>query len=99
MCNESCIECGKRNNSHQEFNGRSVLEVGSLDVNGSLRPLLEEVCPRTYVGIDIITGPGVDQVCSAEQLIERFGAELFEAVVSTEMLEHFFLAFALYPTE
>jgi len=71
-----------------EAAGSAVLEVGSCDVNGSIRPLIEDRKPRRYVGVDIGPGPGVDEVCPSEALIEQFGAGSFDVVVSTEMLEH-----------
>jgi SAM-dependent methyltransferase len=66
-----------------------VLEVGSYDVNGTVRDLF----PRgvEYVGLDQRDGPGVDVVAD----IEGWGAwptaarhRSFDVVVSTEMLEH-----------
>jgi SAM-dependent methyltransferase len=66
--------------------GGSVLEVGALDVNGSVRPiLLEQMAPRAYVGIDVVTGPGVDRVVD---VVDYPGEGLFDVVISTEMLEH-----------
>lgn len=64
------------------FQGR-VLDVGSYDVNGSLR----EVLPVT-VGVDMRKGPGVDEVCNATALTAHFGPESFDCVVSSEALEH-----------
>lgn len=60
----------------------SVLEVGSLDVNGSLRPLFEGF----YVGVDRRDGFGVNKVMAAAQL--DFAPASFDVVVCTEMLEH-----------
>jgi SAM-dependent methyltransferase len=78
------VDCG-------EFAGRRVLEVGSKFVNGSVRPLIERFCrPREYVGVDIETGKYVDVVLPAERLVEHFGPESFDAVISTEVLEHVF---------
>jgi SAM-dependent methyltransferase len=68
-----------------------VLEVGSKFVNGSVRPLIERFCrPREYVGVDIETGKYVDVVLPAERLVEHFGPESFDVVISTEVLEHVF---------
>jgi SAM-dependent methyltransferase len=79
-----CVDCG-------EFAGRRVLEVGSKFVNGSVRPLIERFCkPREYVGVDIEAGKYVDVVLPAERLVEYFGLESFDAVISTEVLEHVF---------
>ena len=63
---------------------RTVLEVGSYDVNGSVRSLIEPYAVE-YVGCDIREGPGVDVVCDAAEA-DRLGS--FNLVVSTEMLEH-----------
>jgi SAM-dependent methyltransferase len=73
----------------EELRGRGVLEVGSLDVNGSVRPLIMNCFqPAEYVGVDMQAGKSVDVVCPAEQLVERFGGNRFEVVISMEMLEH-----------
>jgi SAM-dependent methyltransferase len=61
-----------------------VLEVGSLDVNGSVRPLFEGV--GSYWGVDIRPGPGVDEVVRAGVPFP-FGRS-FSVVVCTEVLEH-----------
>lgn len=62
---------------------RSVLEVGSLNVNGSVRELFD----GDYLGIDQCDGPGVDKVADACSLPKSW-ANRYEVVVSTEMLEH-----------
>jgi hypothetical protein len=73
----------------QEFDGKRVLEVGSKFVNGSVRPLIERFCsPRDYVGVDIEPGKYVDVVLPAEKLVNCFGPESFDVVISTELLEH-----------
>jgi SAM-dependent methyltransferase len=71
-----------------EVEGRTVLEVGSLDVNGSARSVIESLGPGSYTGVDIQTGRGVDRVVSVSFLVDVFGSEAFDIVVSTEMLEH-----------
>ncbi len=68
--------------------GRRVLEVGSYNVNGSVRPYVEAHRPALYVGVDQVDGPGVDLVMSAEMLVDRLGRGVYDIVISTEMLEH-----------
>ena len=60
----------------------SVLEVGSLDVNGSVR----ELFLGDYLGVDMRDGPGVDRVLDAHDLASIY--RWFDVIVSTEMLEH-----------
>ena len=71
-----------------DVKGKDVLEVGSLDVNGSVRPYVRGLKPRKYVGVDIEAGKRVDEVVPAEGLVDRFGLYRFDVVISTEMLEH-----------
>lgn len=59
-----------------------------MDVNGSLRPLLESFKPEQYVGVDVIKGRGVDILCNAEDLLDKFQRESFDVLISTELLEH-----------
>jgi SAM-dependent methyltransferase len=69
--------------------GKSVLEVGSFNVNGSARDLVRHLRPESYVGVDTIPQAGyVDEVVNASDLLARFGPESWDVVVSTEMLEH-----------
>jgi SAM-dependent methyltransferase len=65
------------------FNGKTVLEVGSLDINGSVRMFFENCA---YTGIDIGDGPGVDIVCRGENFMEPDRS--YDVVVSCEMMEH-----------
>lgn len=74
--------------SPEEIRGKELLEVGSQNVNGSPREVLECHAPAKYVGVDFAAGPGVDVVADVSELVSRFGVESFDVVVSTEMLEH-----------
>lgn len=88
MCTTDCLDFVIGALPPDQVAGRKVIEVGSYDANGSVRPFLEALDPDSYLGVDITAGPGVDVVCDARDLVERFGVEQFDMVVSTEMLEH-----------
>lgn len=60
-----------------------VLEIGSLDINGSVRPLFGAA--RSYHGLDLVDGPGVDEVADAARWTPP---RRFDVVVSAEVLEH-----------
>lgn len=86
--NKPCLDFGRANLCAADIRGKSVIEVGSLDVNGSLRQHIEALGPSHYVGVDMQMGRGVDRVCKVENLVRAFGREAFDAVVSTELIEH-----------
>lgn len=88
MCNQECLRFVEEVVEPDDVKGHDVIEVGSYDVNGSARAYLESLGPASYVGVDINPGPGVDVLCDAELLPERFGTERFQLLVSTELLEH-----------
>jgi SAM-dependent methyltransferase len=71
----------------QDITGKTVLEIGSQDVNGSPRDALFGYGPASWVGVDMIGGKGVDVVLSVEQIPGHFPTP-FDVVISTEMLEH-----------
>ncbi len=60
----------------------AVLEVGSYNVNGSVRPLFAGAA--SYVGLDSRAGPGVDVVSD----IRNYHGGPFDIVVCCETLEH-----------
>jgi SAM-dependent methyltransferase len=69
--------------AHDEFFvGTSVLDIGSLDINGNNRYLFEQC---NYTGIDIGEGKNVDVVCSGHLFKSD---DLFDVVISTECFEH-----------
>lgn len=88
MCNPNCLRFVQESLSPDDITSKRVLEVGAYDVNGSPRPILEAMEPQSYLGIDLAEGPGVDEVCNVEALVERFGADAFDVIISTEMIEH-----------
>ena len=54
----------------------NVLEVGSRNVNGTIRDIL----PIT-VGIDFIKGEGVDRVMNVGDLLTEYGPEHFDSTI------------------
>ena len=71
-----------------EVVGRRILEVGSLDVNGSSRQFMIPLGPSEYIGCDLVAGKGVDRIVNARFLVQAFGMNSFDIVISTEMIEH-----------
>lgn len=67
----------------QLFVGTHVLDVGSMDINGTNRYLFDS--PASYTGIDLMEGPGVDIVCSGHKFSTL---QDYDVVISTECFEH-----------
>lgn len=67
---------------------KTVLEVGSAVVNGSIKPVVMAQGPARYVGVDTEPSATVDIVGDAEKLTEAVPAGEWDIVLSTEMLEH-----------
>jgi len=88
MCNANCIIFGANNLSSEEIKDKKVIEVGAYNLNGSLQKIIKKQKPSEYIGVDIEIGPGVDIVCNIEDLVNKFGENSFDLVISTELLEH-----------
>ena len=88
MCTNGCIDFGKNNLREEDVRGKAVIEVGSMNINGSLRPIVESFGAGKYIGVDIQPGPGVDKICKVEDLENEFGSGSFDLVICTELLEH-----------
>lgn len=86
MCNQWCFEFASNSISLLQKPTR-ILEVGSRNVNGTIRDVLSE-CASEYIGVDLFDGTGVDVVCDVAALTDTFENQSFDLVVSTEMLEH-----------
>ena len=65
------------------FADRTVLDCGSLDVNGNNRGLFDRCA---YVGVDVGPGPNVDFVSTIHTLGDEWKGQ--DVVISTEAFEH-----------
>lgn len=63
---------------------KNILEVGSLNVNGSVRNLFHSA----YTGIDLSAGDGVEIVMDAMDIKKRFKEGEFDGTICLETLEH-----------
>ena len=67
----------------EAFADVTVLEVGSLNINGTVRDFFAS---RKYVGVDVAPGKHVDVVCNGEDL--DYPDNSFDVAVSAECFEH-----------
>jgi hypothetical protein len=62
-----------------------ILEIGSRDVNGTLRQFMP--VGASWMGVDIEPGPGVDKIVSPGQPLP-FPNESFDLVIASSVFEH-----------
>lgn len=67
-----------------QYYPQTVLEIGSYDVNGTIRDIVAPV--KRFLGVDLVPGPGVDFVSPGHLVDNRWGQ--FDAVFSCEVFEH-----------
>jgi len=65
------------------FQAKKVLEIGSLNINGSVRIFFEN---SDYTGIDVADGLDVDIVSNGEDFSDK--ANSYDVIVSCECMEH-----------
>jgi predicted SAM-dependent methyltransferase len=96
MCNHYVLDFAKRqfekhviSGKYTYFNGDNlrILEVGSRNVNGTVKDVIDRKYYKEWKGIDIEAGPNVDKVMSVYDLSQNYSAE-FDVVICTEMMEH-----------
>jgi SAM-dependent methyltransferase len=85
MSHHSQIEFVKRlrNEFPQNFNEIKMMEVGSLDINGGIRPFFNNC---DYVGVDVGEGKGVDLVCGGQEVDHP--DETYDTIGSCNCFEH-----------
>jgi SAM-dependent methyltransferase len=75
---------GARDLLFKDLAEKDIFEVGSYDVNGTIRKIFAGC--RTYVGADLSVGPGVDVVGSGHEIDKP--DESFDLTLSCECFEH-----------
>jgi SAM-dependent methyltransferase len=65
------------------FLNQRVAEIGSLDINGSIRTFFESC---DYTGFDVAAGAGVDRVTQGQLISELTGH--YDVTISCECFEH-----------
>jgi SAM-dependent methyltransferase len=65
------------------FQSIKVIEIGSYDVNGSIRQFFPNA---DYLGVDLTEGPGVDLVCEGDKVPHP--TNTFDISISCECFEH-----------
>lgn len=72
-----------RNKLPQYFSNTNVVEIGSLNINGTVRDFFNKC---VHIGIDVGPGPCVDVVCLGHQYDMPNGT--FDVGISCECFEH-----------
>lgn len=65
------------------FTAKRVLEIGSLNINGTIRDFFDT---DEYLGVDVDYGPGVDWAINGEDI--RLPDRSFDVTISAECFEH-----------
>ena len=66
-----------------DWTGCSIVEIGSANVNGSIRPFFKG---SQYTGVDLAAGPGVEVVASGHDV--ALPADSVDLAISCECFEH-----------
>jgi SAM-dependent methyltransferase len=71
------------NYCEKNIENKKILDVGSYDVNGTMKPIFEK---GDYVGLDMEAGPNVDVVGVSHDI--PFEKDEFDIVISSSCFEH-----------
>ena len=71
------------NYCYENIKNKKILDVGSYDVNGTMKPIFEQ---GQYIGLDMEEGPNVDVVGRAQEI--PFIEDFFDIVISSSCFEH-----------
>lgn len=65
-----------------------VADIGSMNINGCLRPLFEQLPFWEYLGFDLEDGPNVDHKLSSLYQWPELRADSYDVVLATQVVEH-----------
>jgi len=86
--NQNVLDFARRCLNSADIRDKCVLEVGSYNINGTIRDVIEPMGPMEYTGVDIRQGPCVDELCDVCELVQKYGEESFDFVVTCSTLSH-----------
>jgi SAM-dependent methyltransferase len=81
------LDFAKRMRQAHAIEPGNVLEVGSYNVNGTIRDVFQAGA-ASYLGVDMAPGPGVDVVMNAHDIAYNFRPSAFDTILCCETLEH-----------
>ena len=73
------------------LNPESVLliaDIGSMDINGCLKPIFDKPPNWRYHGFDLEPGPNVDHVLPSLYEWHGFMSNFYDCVLATQVIEH-----------
>lgn len=79
----SFVEVCVKHLKSQDLSIQKVLEIGSYDINGTVRQFFDNSI--SYLGLDLVEGPGVDIVYDGRNIEST---DLFDIVLCCEVFEH-----------
>jgi hypothetical protein len=78
------VETASKHLAPDGYAEKRLLEIGSYDVNGTIRPFFSGA--SKYVGVDLIAGPSVDSVIEGHKLADP--DEAYDLTIACECFEH-----------
>jgi SAM-dependent methyltransferase len=86
--NQVVLNWGRKYLGSLDIAGKSVLEIGAYNINGTIRDVVMPLTPASYVGVDLVAGPGVDEICDACHLVDVYGSKAFEVIIACSLLSY-----------
>lgn len=72
----------------EDIMGKRILDIGSKNWDETIFNYIHQNNPAKVIGIDILPGKEVDVVMDVSEIVDRFGPNSFDLILSLESLEH-----------